>query len=101
MKKIKMEKIKMKQIVYAVLTGILFLCMTGCYEYIAEHPEKSKTQFYEDQAECEKKARAYAQEMRVDWSDNDDLSYGRSVNAEISDARRCMGNKGWKYIFRK
>jgi len=91
----------MKRIVFLWLSGIFFLCMTGCYSYVAEHPEKSETQFYEDQTECEKKSRAYAQEMRVDWSDNDDISFGRSLNEEISDTRRCMNGKGWKYIFRK
>ncbi len=91
----------MNKIVFAGLMGVLFLCMGGCYKYVAEHPEKSKTQFYEDQGECEKKAREYAVEMRGGWSDNEDVSYGRNVNDEISDVRRCMRDKGWDYHFRK
>ncbi len=91
----------MKKIAFAGLAGILFLCMGSCYKYVAEHPEKSKTQFYEDQQACEEQAREYAVSMRGGWSGNDDYSDGRNVNNEISDVRRCMRDKGWNYHFRK
>ena len=92
---------KMRKIVFAGLTGILLLLTGGCYEYVAVHPEKSDAQFYEDKAECEKKARDYSMERLEDWSSRDN-SYSRDISyEEIDHSRRCMRNKGWDYIFRK
>ena len=82
---------KMTKIVLAGLMGVLFLCMSGCYKYVAEHPEKSNAQFYEDQAECEKNARDYSMERLQEYREDN----------EIDHSRRCMRDKGWKYHFRK
>ena len=71
--------------------GILSLSMGGCYKYVAVHPEKSEAQFYEDKADCEKKARDYAMERLQEYRESD----------EIDRSRRCMRDKGWNYHFRK
>lgn len=92
----------MKKIVFAGLMGVLFLCISGCYQYVAKHPDKSDAQFYVDQEECEKIAREYAKTRTQDWGGPDDTSYGRSVSdSEINSSRRCMRDKGWNYHFRK
>lgn len=81
----------MKKIVFSGLMGVMFLCISGCYQYVAEHPEKSKAQFYEDQSECEEKARAYSMERLQEYREGE----------EIDHSRRCMRDKGWNYHFRK
>ncbi|MCP3941961.1 MAG: hypothetical protein GY710_10825 [Desulfobacteraceae bacterium] len=81
----------MKRILFVGLMGSLLLCLDGCYSYVAFNPEKTKAQFYEDQDECEKKARDYVMERRWNYSVSDEISY----------SRRCMRDKGWKYHFRK
>ncbi len=81
----------MKKIVFAGLAGILFFSISGCYKYVAVHPEKTEGQFYEDKAKCEKKAREYAMARLQEY---------REYN-EIDHSRRCMRDKGWKYHFRK
>ena len=92
----------MKKIVFSGLAGVLLLCISGCYQYVAEHPEKSKAQFYEDQKECEEIARDYAQTRTQSWGGPDDISYGRNVSdSEINSSRRCMRDKGWSYHFRR
>jgi hypothetical protein len=76
-----------------VISGLIvgmFFCLCGCYQYVAEHPEKSKAQFYEDQSDCEKKARAYSMERLQDYREGE----------EIDHSRRCMREKGWRYYFR-
>ena len=77
-----------------ILTSLLaFLCLSlpGCYQFVAEHPEKSKQAFYEDQEICDKKAREYALERREEVTHVD----------EINHSRRCMRNLGWEYHFRR
>lgn len=92
----------MKNICFAALLGILFLSLGGCYKFMAVHPEKSDAQFYQDQKECEQRARDYAKTRVQDWGGPDDTSYGRSVSdSEINTSRRCMRDKGWSYHFRK
>lgn len=80
----------MNKIVFSLL---VFICvgLSGCYQFVAEHPEKSEQEFYEDQALCEKEARKYALERREQVSDVD----------EINHTRRCMRGLGWEYHFRK
>jgi hypothetical protein len=84
--------------VFAWLTGFLFLFLflsmiliSGCYKYVAVHPEKSEAQYYEDKKECEEKARDYAMLRVQEYREND----------EINRSSRCMRDKGWKYRFRK
>jgi flagellar motility protein MotE (MotC chaperone) len=92
----------MKKIVFATLMGVLFLCISGCYKYVAEHPEKSEAQFHEDQSECEKIARDIAKERGQDWGRPEDTTYWRCVSdSEVDTSRRCMRDKGWNYHFRK
>ena len=92
----------MKNKCFAVLLGILFLSMAGCYKYMAVHPEKSEAQFYEDKKECEQRARDYAKSRVPNWGGADDTSYGRSISdSEINTSHRCMRDKGWSYHFRK
>lgn len=79
----------MKKILILMLVLFCF-GLAGCYQFVAEHPEKSQEEFYEDQADCEKKARAYTQERLQEMSDVDEINY----------ARRCMRNLGWEYHFR-
>ncbi len=81
----------MKKLGCVALVLFLSLGVTGCYQFAAEHPEKSKKEFYEDQAICEEKARAYTIERREDQTYAD----------EINHARRCMRDLGWEYHFRK
>ena len=82
---------KMKKIVFSGLLGVLFLCISSCYQYVAEHPEKSKAQFYEDQSICEEIARSYSMERLQKYREGE----------EIDHSRRCMRDKGWRYHFRK
>ncbi len=81
----------MKKIAVAMAAGCFCIGLTGCYQYVAVHPEKSKPEFYEDQALCEEKARAFAMERLEDVSHGD----------EINHSRRCMRGLGWNYHFRK
>ncbi|MCG8635454.1 MAG: hypothetical protein MI863_16595 [Desulfobacterales bacterium] len=81
----------MKKIGFVALVLFLSLGMTGCYRFVAEHPEKSEKEFYEDQALCEEKARKYTQERLEDQTHSD----------EINHARRCMRELGWEYRFRR
>ncbi len=81
----------MKIIGCAALVLFLSLGMTGCYRFVAEHPEKTEKQFYEDQATGDEKARKYTQERLGDQTEND----------EINHSRRCMRDLGWEYRFRK
>ncbi|MEH0018839.1 MAG: hypothetical protein V6Z89_04250 [Desulfobacter sp.] len=88
----------MKKIGYAAIRlffglGLLFLSLgvTGCYQFVAEHPEKTEKEFYEDQAFCESEARSYALERYEDLTHSE----------EINHARRCMRGLGWEYHFRK
>lgn len=81
----------MKKIVFVGLAGILILSISGCYKYVAVHPEKSEGQFYEDKAECEKIARDYAMTRLQEYREDN----------EIDHSQRCMRDKGWKYRFRK
>ena len=76
-----------------LLCAVLVLCLSsgGCYRFVAEHPEKTEKEFYEDQALCEKKAREYAQLRLEDYTYSD----------EINHARRCMRGLGWDYHFRR
>ncbi len=85
-----MKVIKMNRIL-VFLSVLLCSGLPGCYQFVAEHPEKSKQAFYEDKSGCEKKARAFAQERRVEVTDVD----------EINHARRCMRDLGWEYHFRR
>jgi hypothetical protein len=82
---------KMTKLVLAAWMGVLIVCTSGCYKYVAEHSEKSEAQFYEDQAECEKIARAYSMERVQEYREGN----------EIDQSRRCMRDRGWKYHFRK
>ncbi len=81
----------MKNFCCATLVLLLSLGMTGCYRFVAEHPEKTEKQFYEDQVTCDEKARKYTQERLQDQTDSD----------EINHSRRCMREMGWEYRFRK
>jgi hypothetical protein len=81
----------MKKLGYAALVLFLSLGMTGCYRFVAEHPEKTENEFYEDQANCDEIARKYTQERLVEQTDSD----------EINHSRRCMRDLGWEYRFRK
>ena len=80
----------MKKIAITMVAGCFCLGLTGCYQYVAEHPEKSKQEFYDDQALCDEKAREFALERR------EDVTYGD----EINHSRRCMRGLGWDYHFR-
>lgn len=70
---------------------LMSLSLGGCYNYVAEHPEKSKQQFYNDKAICEQKARDFAMERREEVTYSDEINF----------SNRCMRNLGWEYHFRK
>ena len=80
----------MKNAACLIVVLILSLWISGCYRLVVSHPEKSDADFYKDNALCEDKARAFAQERLVEMTPTD----------EIDHARRCMRELGWEYGFR-
>ena len=81
----------MKKMMLAVCLLLLGTGVSGCYKFVAEHPEKTEKEFYSDRALCEQKAREYVFERRQEVTAHDELDH----------ARRCMEGLGWEYRFRK
>lgn len=80
----------MKKMLIA-LALVAGLSLTGCYKFVAVHPDKTEADFRQDQARCEEEAREFAMERR------EHITYGDEINR----ARRCMRDLGWEYHFRK